>query len=151
MELEVSADTSTEISGLVGPLLEHARAALAEAHRLKRLPDDYVDVSLGRFAILKRWLKSKLLGNFKRAYVDVLSRQQSQVNQKLMTAVQQLADCCAALDHALRESRKTDLQSVHSDVMRDGLQVRHTSTHGLEFCPTNENITHSSSAAIDAS
>ncbi|MBI3412373.1 MAG: glycosyltransferase [Planctomycetes bacterium] len=142
IELEVTPDASAEISGLVGPLLEHAREALAEADRLKRLPEDYVDVTLGRFARLKRWLKGKLLGNFKRAYVDVLSRQQSQVNQKLMTAVQQLADCCAALEHALRECRRTDLQSVQKEgAAADGLQIR----------PTTQNITHSSSAAIDAS
>lgn len=128
IDLEVTAGVSSEISGLVGPLLEHAREALAEADRLKRLPDDYVDVTVGRFSRLKRWLKSKLLGNFKRAYVDVLSRQQSQVNQKLMTAVQQLADCCAALDHALRYSHETSEKS-----------------------PETQNITHSSSAAIDAS
>src|SRR5262249_27223876 len=49
-----------------------ARQALAAAHEAQRLPDDYVDVTEGWFARLKRWVKRKLLGNFKRAYVDVL-------------------------------------------------------------------------------
>lgn len=76
--------------------------ALAEVHRLQRLPSDYIDVTEGRFARWKRWLKQKLLGNFKKAYVDVLSQQQSQVNQSLLLAVQRLADYCATLEHALQ-------------------------------------------------
>ncbi len=84
-----------------GTFLETIQAALAEAHRLQRLPDDYVDVTEGRFARWKRWLKQKLLGNFKKGYVDVLSRQQTQVNQHLLLSVQQLADYCATLEHAL--------------------------------------------------
>ena len=77
------------------------QSALAEAHRLQRLPEDYLDVTEGRFARWKRWLKQKLLGNFKKAYVDVLSRQQSQVNRHLVTSVQQLAEYCATLEHAV--------------------------------------------------
>jgi hypothetical protein len=84
------------------PLLESVQAVLAKAHRCQRLPDDYIDVSEGFLARCKRWLKQKLLNNFKRAYVDVLSRQQSQVNQQLVRAVQELAECCATLDHAVR-------------------------------------------------
>ena len=83
-------------------LLETVHAALADAQRLQNLPDDYVDVTQGRFARLKRWLKRKFLGNFKSAYVDVLSRQQSQVNRHMLTAVQQLTQTCATLDHAVR-------------------------------------------------
>lgn len=81
--------------------VETIQVALIEAYRLQRLPDDYLDVTEGRFARWKRWLKQKLLGNFKKAYVDVLSRQQSQVNQQLVTAVQQMAEYCAALEHAV--------------------------------------------------
>ena len=77
-------------------------AALVEAQQLQRLPDDYTDVTGGRFARWKRWIKTKLLGNFKRGYVDVLSRQQSQVNRHMMVALQHLTECCATLDHALR-------------------------------------------------
>ena len=64
-----------------------ARAALARAHAQRHLPDDYVDVSDGRFASLKRWVKRKLLNNFRRGYVDVLSRQQSSVNEELINCV----------------------------------------------------------------
>jgi hypothetical protein len=81
---------------------EAVQAPLAAAHALQRLPDDYLDVTEGRCARLKRWLKRKLLGNFKKGYVDVLSRQQTQVNQHLLLAVQHLAEHCAALEHALQ-------------------------------------------------
>jgi glycosyltransferase involved in cell wall biosynthesis len=84
------------------PFLESVREALAEAQRLEYLPDDYVDVTQGWFARAKRWIKRKLLNNFKLAYVDVLSRQQTQVNRKLVTAVQELVEWCGTLDHALR-------------------------------------------------
>lgn len=84
-----------------GAFLETIQAALAEIHRLQRLPDDYNDVTAGRFARWKRWLKQKLLGNFKKGYVDVLSRQQTQVNQHLLLCVQQLGDYCATLEHAV--------------------------------------------------
>ncbi len=47
-------------------------------------------------------IKRKLLGNFKQAYVDVLSRQQSACNARLLEAVQELTECCATLDHAVR-------------------------------------------------
>lgn len=79
-----------------------AQQALVAALALQRLPDDYVDVTEGWFARLKRWIKGKLLGNFRRAYVDVLSRQQSRVNQHLIQALTQLGRSCATLDHALR-------------------------------------------------
>jgi glycosyltransferase involved in cell wall biosynthesis len=88
-------------SGLV-PLLDEVRDLLARARDVQQLPDTYVDITEGRLARWKRWVKQKLLHNFKRAYVDVLSRQQSQVNRQLVTAVQQLAECCATLDHAVR-------------------------------------------------
>lgn len=87
-------------TGCCAPLLDGARQALAEAQRLERLPDGYTDVTEGLFAGLKRWCKRKLLGNFRRAYVDVLSRQQTTFNGRLLTAVTELAECCATLDHA---------------------------------------------------
>jgi glycosyltransferase involved in cell wall biosynthesis len=82
------------------PLLDEVRTALGRAHSLQQLPDNYQDVCEGRFARLKRWLKQKLLGNFKRAYVDVLSRQQSEFNAQVLIALQELAECSATLDHA---------------------------------------------------
>jgi len=88
--------------GCCGPALETVQGALVEADRLQRLPDDYTDVTEGTFAKLKRRIKRKLLGNFKHAYVDVLSRQQSAFNAQLLAAVRELSECCATLDHAVR-------------------------------------------------
>ncbi|MFO0964766.1 MAG: glycosyltransferase [Gemmataceae bacterium] len=89
LKVETAAEETTELG-----YLTLARQALAAAHEAQRLPDDYVDVTEGWFARLKRWLKRKLLGNFKRAYVDVLSRQQSAVNRRLVDAVRQLTSAC---------------------------------------------------------
>lgn len=111
----------------LAPLLDGIRQLLIRARAGQRLPDDYVDVTLGRFARWKRWLKQKLLYNFKRAYVDVLSHQQSEVNEQLVAAVQQLAECCATLDHAVRSlQRRLDERATpplveraeHQDVPR---------------------------------
>jgi glycosyltransferase involved in cell wall biosynthesis len=98
--LVVSRDEIGEPS-CCGPLLEVAASDLAEAERLQRLPDDYVDVTEGLLASLKRRIKRKLLGNFKHAYVDVLSRQQSAFNRQILAALAELTECCATLDHAL--------------------------------------------------
>ncbi len=92
------------------PLLAQAETALVEAQRLQRLPDNYTDVTLGWLAHCKRWIKRKLLGNFKYAYVDVLSHQQSAVNAQLVTAVRELTECCATLDHAVRQLQQGSIQ-----------------------------------------
>jgi hypothetical protein len=105
----VEEQAGSPAAGCCAPLLDAVQAALAEAHHQRRLPDDYTDVTEGWFASGKRWLKRKVLGNFKRAYVDVLSRQQSAVNQALLTALQELAECCATLDHAGRSPAARDL------------------------------------------
>jgi len=81
--------------------LQVAHQALAEAEGKQCLPVDYLDVTQGFLAKGKHWLKRKLLGNFKHAYVDVLSRQQSAFNRQTVSALQELAECCALLDHAL--------------------------------------------------
>jgi glycosyltransferase involved in cell wall biosynthesis len=91
--------------------------ALRAAHAAGRLPDGYVDVSLGRLARLKRWIKQKLLHNFQTAYVDVLSRQQSAFNQQILTAVAELGDGQAALAHA------ASIQSPRSALL-DGDDLR---------------------------
>jgi hypothetical protein len=75
---------------------------LVKAAAKQSLPDDYTDVTEGFLASWKRRLKRKLLGNFKHAYVDVLARQQSAFNRYLLTALQEVAECCALLDHARR-------------------------------------------------
>jgi hypothetical protein len=82
-------------------LLDTVQETLPKAHQLQQLPADYVDVTEGALAPVKRLIKQKLLNNFKHAYVDVLSRQQSQVNGHLVVMIQQLAECCAMLDHAV--------------------------------------------------
>ncbi len=100
LPLTVRAENSS--AAWSGMILDEVHAALLEVHQKKRLPDDYVDVTQGWFARAKRWIKRKLLGNFKHAYVDVLSRQQSRVNGQMLLAVQQLAECCQTLEHAVR-------------------------------------------------
>jgi glycosyltransferase involved in cell wall biosynthesis len=85
---------------LCAPLHDLIQTALTEAIRLQRLPDDYLDVTQGWFAKWKRWIKGKLLGNFKHAYLDVLSRQQSAFNRQILTALTELAECVTTLQHA---------------------------------------------------
>jgi glycosyltransferase involved in cell wall biosynthesis len=93
------------------PMLALIQTALADAERLHRLPADYADVTQGWFAAGKRWLKRKLLGNFKRAYVDVLSRQQSAFNARLLDVLRELAECCATLDHVGRSDTRDRLEA----------------------------------------
>ncbi|MBY0527321.1 MAG: glycosyltransferase family 4 protein [Gemmataceae bacterium] len=88
------------------------QTALVEAERMQRLPDDYTDVTLGRFAAWKHWIKQKLLNNFKRAYVDVLSRQQSAFNRQMLTAVHELAEGHAVLAHALERGGKLESSAI---------------------------------------
>lgn len=100
--LVVESDAGAEGNGGCRPILDEVQAALVEADRCKHLPEDYNDVTQGLFAGWKKRIKGKLLGNFKKAYVDVLSRQQSACNQQLVATVQALVECCATLDHAVR-------------------------------------------------
>jgi glycosyltransferase involved in cell wall biosynthesis len=102
------------IDGGVGPILEAAQSALAEAYQRQTLPADYLDVTEGRFSRVKRWLKQKLLNNFKRAYVDVISTQQSEVNRRLVESVRQLTECCQALDQAVRQLQERVAESSQS-------------------------------------
>ena len=81
--------------------LHAVQQALAAADQKQRLPVDYVDITQGFLAKAKRWIKRKLLGNFQHAYVDVLSRQQSAFNRQILTALQELAEGYALLDHVL--------------------------------------------------
>ena len=106
--------TSSEeaVGGSCGPLLQAAGAALAEADRRQELPDDYTDVTEGRLAVLKRQIKQKLLGNFKHAYVDVLSRRQSAFNRAMLEAVQETLECCALLDHAITASTPRGIEHL---------------------------------------
>ena len=110
MRLMVNDKATESETSWSAPLIDNIRYALMEAMTCQRLPDDYTDVTEGRFAKWKRWIKRKLLGNFKHAYVDVLSRQQSRFNQQILTALTELADYCATLEHANR-SQKTEVGS----------------------------------------
>jgi hypothetical protein len=101
MRLEVGTETARP-ECLLSALLETIESTLIQAETLQRLPDDYHDVTAGWFADWKRRIKSKLLGNFKRAYVDVLSRRQSAFNRHVLTILQELMHCCATLEHAGR-------------------------------------------------
>lgn len=92
IELDVRADAP---SAGPAPFIERVQSALAQADGFKQLPDDYADVTEGRFAGWKRWLKRKLLGNFKTAYVDVLSRRQTEFNRQLLAVVHELAETVA--------------------------------------------------------
>ncbi len=112
--------------GCAAPFLEAAHEALAETESLRELPDDYVDVTEGRFARCKRWLKAKMIGNFKRGYVDVLSHQQSRVNRQLLVAVQQLAECCATLDHAVHGLQERLERMENPTVSTSRPDSRHT-------------------------
>jgi hypothetical protein len=99
MDLHVTR--SDEIAGTFAALSAEVHQRLAAARELAFLPDDYVDVSLGRLARWKAWLKAKLLGNFKRAYVDVLSRQQTEFNQQVLQALAELTEAVAIMDSAV--------------------------------------------------
>jgi hypothetical protein len=100
MRLLVEEDAPRNQESFCAPLLDVIQTALAEAERLGHLPDDYLDVTQGWFAQWKRWIKRKLLGNFKQAYVDVLSRQQSAFNRQIVMALTELAECVTTLQHA---------------------------------------------------
>jgi glycosyltransferase involved in cell wall biosynthesis len=118
LNLLVQANDGPSTNGGCQPILDEAQAALVEADRGKQLPCDYTDITQGLFAGVKKCIKAKLLGNFKKAYVDVLSRQQSACNQQLVGAVQALVDCCATLDHAVRSLQQRVAELESSEVSR---------------------------------
>jgi glycosyltransferase involved in cell wall biosynthesis len=129
MNLIVEPAGTAAARGSCSPLLDLARAALAEAERFRRLPVDYHDVTEGRFARWKRWVKRKLLGNFKHAYVDVLSRQQSAFNQQVLSALAELAECCATLDHARAVAHSEEETAA---ILRHALVESHRRCRELE-------------------
>jgi hypothetical protein len=82
---------------------EHANPlppALADLAQLCRLPEGYEHEANGRVGRLKAWLKEKLLGGFRRRYVDVLSRQQSAANRLILTAIAGLNASVARLERS---------------------------------------------------
>jgi glycosyltransferase involved in cell wall biosynthesis len=132
LTLMVEREPSAGSGGCFRPLLDALDAELLQADRLRTLPDDYFDVSTGRLAGMKHWLKAKLLGNFKRGYVDVLSRQQSAFNHRVLQAMQELRECWATLVTAPRhvlQSGETSSPShpVHELLERLKDMERHNS------------------------
>ncbi|HTK74122.1 MAG TPA: hypothetical protein VL371_02630, partial [Gemmataceae bacterium] len=93
-----------------------ARPLLA-AQAAHQLPDHYVDVSEGRFAKLKLWVKRKLLHNFRHAYVNVLARQQSAFNRDVLAALAEIADAQAGLTLQARLSDAAgEVESLRAEV-----------------------------------
>jgi hypothetical protein len=111
VELTVSA-LDGPIAGNCGPLLSDAVQSLSRADQTQTLPDDYTDVTEGRLAGIKRRVKQKLLGNFKQAYVDVLSRQQTAFNRAILQSLQETLECCNLLNHAVAASTPRGLQRL---------------------------------------
>jgi glycosyltransferase involved in cell wall biosynthesis len=112
------------------PLVDAVQEALTQATRLQRLPDDYTDVTEGLFATWKRLIKRKLLGNFKHAYVDVLSRQQSAFNQAILDALREVVECCATLGQAsIRPSADSSQQTMASTIAELSHQLAETRQH----------------------
>ncbi len=112
LQLIVEDRRMIEADACCTSLLESVQTALAEAERRQCLPDDYLDVTEGFLAKWKRRIKRKLLGNFKQAYVDVLSRQQSAFNRHILATLQELAECCALLDHARTTEDRSDCSTI---------------------------------------
>jgi hypothetical protein len=85
----------------VDPILSEIASRLEAAEELVDLPAGYEDVSEGPLAKWKHAVKRKLLHQFQTAYVDVLSRQQTALNQVLLAAVQELTESIALLHQRL--------------------------------------------------
>lgn len=107
----------------LGPMLQSARSALSQAKRMEKLPEDYVDVSEGKLAGLKRSLKRKLLNNFRKAYVDVAFRQQSDLNEKMIAVMSLLLETVSTQDTAqtLADLQRR-LQRLERDLKREKLR-----------------------------
>lgn len=107
----------------LGPMLQTARNALSQAKRMEKLPEDYVDVTEGKLANLKRSLKRKLLNNFRKAYVDVAFHQQSALNEKLIAVMSLLLETVSAQEtpQTLADMERR-LQRLERDLKRERLR-----------------------------
>ncbi len=76
-------------------------ARLADAATLVELPVGYEDVSEGPLARWKRAVKRKLLHQFQASYIDILSRQQTELNRALLSTIRELAERVESLEHRL--------------------------------------------------
>jgi len=102
--LRLTVEAGTAAPPWASALAETVQQALAQAGELQALPNDYTDVTEGWLADWKQRIKGKLLHNFKKAYVDVLARQQSAFNRQALTVLQELVECCATLEHAQQQT-----------------------------------------------
>jgi glycosyltransferase involved in cell wall biosynthesis len=141
LPLTVEARGAVDAPSCAGTLLDDLQRTLPEAKRLQKLPDNYDDISDGRFGGVKRYVKWKLLNNFKQGYVDLLSRQQSQVNAQLIVAVQQLGECCSVLDKAVRglQQRLDQMETRVEQMLGDTATIECPAVVEQEglFTPTN--------------
>jgi glycosyltransferase involved in cell wall biosynthesis len=131
LELVVTAQENAGGAGVMEPYLVSAQRVLVEAHAVKQLPEDYQDVTQGFLAKWKRVAKQKLLHQFRRAYVDVLSRQQSAFNDKLLTALCQLLDACTALGQVVPNEEASASGQIVKRLLR---QQRRTQRRLDELC-----------------
>lgn len=99
------AESGAAADDVSASFLEAAKAALAETHRQRTLPTEYADVTQGFLAPLKAWVKQKVLHNFRKAYMEPLARQQSAVNEGLLTALCRLTEAAAAQAGAAQAAR----------------------------------------------
>lgn len=89
----------------VEQLHQQLQPLLAEATRQRTLPSDYVDVTEGHLAPLKKAVKTKLLHNLRKAFLEPAFRQQSALNEKLLQAICLLAEAQAAQDVAATQAQ----------------------------------------------
>jgi glycosyltransferase involved in cell wall biosynthesis len=112
----IVADGSATDESCLAEVLAGVQRALLAAERKQDLPLEYLDVSTGFMASAKRWIKQKLLGNFKHAYVDVISRQQSSYNRTILAALEELGEACALLDQARSNSPPSRPKELEREV-----------------------------------
>jgi glycosyltransferase involved in cell wall biosynthesis len=112
----------------VDELYQQLRPLLAEATRQKQLPTEYVDVTEGSFAPLKKAVKTRLLHNLRKAFLEPAFRQQSALNEKLLQAICLLAEAQAAQDvsatqaQLLRQMRQLERQLKRERMARRRLE-----------------------------
>jgi hypothetical protein len=121
LHVEAEAETTTTCASV---FLDAVTRTLPTAHQMQQLPVDYVDVTEGAFASVKRLLKRKVLHNFKHAYLDVLSRQQSHMNGHLVLMIQQLAECCALLEQRLATLENANFHAPSTGEAETAVPIR---------------------------
>jgi glycosyltransferase involved in cell wall biosynthesis len=100
IEICLHDSTESRIDTPASGFLHAAQQAVHRAQALQELPDDYRDVTQGVLAGWKRRVKEKLLHQFRKSYVDVLSRQQSAFNEQMLIALCQMIDAITTSDQA---------------------------------------------------